>query len=221
MTAIAVEQALAAARIPRERLGSSRTARLDGHTTQFYESILRVFASGLVPDAAALAAEAERLGVDLDRALATLAREDLVHTEDGTVAVAYPFSGRPTRHRVRLDAHDVYAMCAIDALGMAPMFDLPVVVDSSDPVTGKGVHVKLEPDGRATWAPEAAVVVAGSCCAGAAYAGCCQVLNFFATEANGERYLHERDDVSGHVISILAAVEAGRAVFGDVFQENR
>jgi len=37
---------------------------------------------------------------------------------DGQITVAYPFSAAPTRHRVRLgDRVDVYAMCAIDALG--------------------------------------------------------------------------------------------------------
>ena len=37
--------------------------------------------------------------------------------------VAYPFSGRPTPHRVRFaDGHEVHAMCALDALGVAPMF---------------------------------------------------------------------------------------------------
>jgi hypothetical protein len=41
---------------------------------------------------------------------------------DGQIAVAYPFSATPTRHRVRIGGHvDVYAMCAIDSLGVAAM----------------------------------------------------------------------------------------------------
>jgi hypothetical protein len=216
-----VRQALVAAQIPRERLGRARTGRLDAPELSFYHWILRRFAGGEVPDGAALAVEAERLGVEPDATLATLAYEDLIHTDAaGQVTVAYPFSGRPTAHRVRVDGHEVYAMCAIDALGVAPMLDAPVLIDSRDPVTGDAVHVEVAPDGQASWAPEEAVVVAGSCCAGAAYSGCCQVLNFFAAPANAEQYLKERTDVSGHVISIPEAIEVGRVIFGDVFQEG-
>jgi len=49
-----------------------------------------------------------------------------VHTDrEWEITVAYPFSGRTTDHVVRFEGcgHEVYAMCAIDALGIAPMFD--------------------------------------------------------------------------------------------------
>src|SRR5262249_58871257 len=47
---------------------------------------------------------------------------DLVHAANGVVAVAYPFSGMPTRQQVELDGFPaVYAMCAIDALGIPAM----------------------------------------------------------------------------------------------------
>ena len=46
----------------------------------------------------------------------------------------YPFSGHPTPHRVRFDGREVYAMCAIDALGVAPMLHRPIEVVSSDPI---------------------------------------------------------------------------------------
>lgn len=217
-----VERTLTAAQIPAERLGRARAARLDASTRRFYESILRSFARGDRPDAAALATEAARLGLELEAALVNLAEEDLVHTDAaGAVSVAYPFSGRPTAHRVRLDQQSVYAMCAIDALGMAAMLDASVSIDSRDPLSGDAIRVELAPDGQAVWSPEEAVVVTGSCCAGAAYEGCCQVLNFFATPANAARYLADGADVSGHVISIPEAIEAGRAIFGDVFAESR
>jgi hypothetical protein len=38
--------------------------------------------------------------------------------------VAYPFSGTPRGHRVRIDGeHWVEAMCAVDALGIAAMLE--------------------------------------------------------------------------------------------------
>jgi Alkylmercury lyase len=54
-------------------------------------------------------------------------RRSVVHRgADGEITVAYPFSGRPTAHRVRFPGgHEVDAMCAIDAVGIAPMFGEP------------------------------------------------------------------------------------------------
>ena len=64
----------------------------------------------------------------------TLARDDLVHTDrDGEITVAYPFSGRPTGYLVRFEGgHEVHAMCAIDALGIAPMFRVPIEIESRE-----------------------------------------------------------------------------------------
>jgi len=72
--------------------------------------------------------------LELEPALATLERDDLVHLGgDGEIAVAYPFSAQPTAHRVKLaNEHEAYAMCAIDALGIAPMFERP----DRDPLAG-------------------------------------------------------------------------------------
>jgi Alkylmercury lyase len=97
------------------------------------------------------------------------------------------------------------------------MFNLPVRINSRDPLTGSAIRVVLTPDGDARWSPKEAVVVAGSACAGASFKGCCQVLNFFAAPANAERYLAEHAEVNGHVISIADAAETGRRIFADVF----
>lgn len=166
---------------------------------------------------------AERLGIDVELGLTTLAREDLVHRgADGEIAVAYPFSGRPTAHRVRfLGGHEVDAMCAIDALGIAPMFGEPIDVDSRDPVSGDEIRARVAPDGAAEWSPRSAVVVAGvldrqsdSC------RGCWPVLNFFVTQANAERWLAGHPQVRGSMISVQDAAAAGRAVFGEVLTQS-
>lgn len=220
MTAV-VAEALAAAGIPDARVGRSRSERLNDQERALYFSILRSFARGEPPAPATVAAEASRLGLDLAAARAKLAAEDLVHFDaDGAVLVAYPFSGRPTAHQVTLNGRSVYAMCAIDALGMASMFGDSVAISSRDPATDEAVVVKLSPDGAAEWQPEEAVVVVGRCCDGAAYQGCCQVLNFFVSPASAERYLREHEEVAGQPITLPEAIEVGRAVFGDVFAER-
>jgi alkylmercury lyase len=218
-----VAAALATAEIPPSKLGPARRARLTDAERELYFWILRHFRARGGPSKAETREAAGRLAIDVGRALETLAREDLVHRgTDGEIAVAYPFSGRPTGHRVRFpDGHEVDAMCAIDALGIAPMFDVPIDVDSGDPVSGDAIQARIAPDGAAEWWPASAVVVAGvldrqsdSC------RGCCPVLNFFVTAANGERWLAEHPEVRGKVISMDEAAAAGKAVFGGVLTKS-
>ncbi|MGH3024599.1 MAG: organomercurial lyase [Gaiellaceae bacterium] len=214
-----VAAALAAAEIPPSKLGPARRARLPEAERELYFWILRRFATDGRPSGAELRAAAGQLGLEADDALETLAREDLVHRgADGEVAVAYPFSGRPTAHRVRFrGGHEVDAMCAIDALGIAPMFGEAAEIQSRDPVSGDEIRARVAADASAQWSPESAVVVAGAICSqGDACCGCCPVLNFFASAATAERWLAERPEVRGKVISMREAAATGRAVFGDV-----
>jgi hypothetical protein len=216
-----VSAALAAAEIPASKLGPARRARLTDAERELYFWILRRFATSGRPSGEEAREEAGRLGVDIERALTTLAREDLVHLgPDGEIAVAYPFSGRPTAHRVRFESgHQVDAMCAIDALGVAPMFGEPIEITSHDPLSGDEIRTRLAPDGDANWQPGSAVVLTGAAdCCGEAFRGCCPVLNFFASAQNAERYLSAHPDVAGFAISIPEAVAVGRAVFGDVLE---
>lgn len=218
-----VAEALDAADIAAERRGRQRLARLSQPERGFYLWVLRQFATAVPPSADATRAAASDFDLDPEQALAMLAREDLVHTDsDGRPLVAYPFSANDRGYRVAIDgAHEVQAMCAIDALGIAWMLDLPIEIDSRDPISGGEIHVQLDPDGAANWQPEAAVVVAGSgCCDGPSFCGCCDVLNFFETPASAERYLLEHPDVTGTLISIAEAIEAGRVVFADVLKED-
>jgi hypothetical protein len=218
-----IETTLAAAGIPRERCGKERTARLRGQELSLYEQVLGAFASTGRPTARWVGERATALGLDPDDALAVLAREDLVHLgTDGEISVAYPFSGLPTRHRVTLGGEtEAWAMCAIDALGMAAMLGTAVEVRSRDPVTEEPIEVSLAPQGEQQWRPVETVVLAGRACDGPGYRSCCDVLNFFSSRRNAARYLAEHPDVQGHPITIPEAVAAGSAIFGEVLDAAR
>jgi hypothetical protein len=143
-----VAAALAAAEIPPSKLGAARRARLTESERALYFWILRQLATQGRPSSVDIYEAAERLAIDAEQVLETLAREDLVHRgPDGEITVAYPFSGRPTAHRVRFPTgHEADAMCAIDALGIAPMFGEQVEVTSRDPVSGDGIRARVAPD---------------------------------------------------------------------------
>ena len=218
-----VERILEAAAIPRSRCGTERTAGLSREERQLYHWILQRFAHAAPPTPTRLAEQARALDLEPSAAFATLAREDLIHTDDdGAVLVAYPFSARPRGHRVTIDERlTVEAMCAIDALGIAAMLNQPIEINSHDPLTGHEIWLRVSPGEGAWWEPETAAVLAGSGRAsGPSYGRCCDVLNFFETPETAERYLREHGDVVGVPISIPEAIEAGRAIFGEIFTEN-
>ncbi len=218
-----VAVALALAEIPPSKLGPARRARLTDSERELYFWILRQFATAGRPRTKEVREAAKRLGIDAEQGLSTLAREDLVHRgSDGEVAVAYPFSGRSTAHRVRFPGgHEVDAMCAIDAVGIAPMFEQTIEIRSQDPLTGAAFQAEAAPDGVARWEPDAALVVAGVLDLQAdSRCGCCPALNFFVSEESAERWLGEHPQVRGQVMTVEDAIASGRTVFGDVFQED-
>jgi hypothetical protein len=165
--------------------------------------------------------ETARLPLRRGASLETFAREDLVHLAEGEIAIAYPFSGRPTAHRVRVaSGHETFAMCAIDALGIAPMLGEPIEIASGDPLTGEEIRVELEPGGQGRWRPQETVVVSGTAGRGESCDCCCPVLNFFASAESAERWLSVHPEVRGTMISMEDAIVAGRTVFGDLLKEE-
>jgi hypothetical protein len=218
-----VAEALRAADIPEARRGVARVSQLSQAERGFYFWILRQFAAAAPPSADATSAAAVALGLDPGAATAVLARDDLVHTDsDGQPTVAYPFSASERGHNVLIDGrNEVQAMCAIDALAIAPMLNLPTTIVAHDSISGTEIRVQVDPDIEATWQPHGAVVLAGStCCDGPSFRGCCDVLNFFETQETAERYLRDHPEITGTSISIPGAIEAGRLVFGDLLKEN-
>ena len=216
-----VGDVLSTAGIPPSKLGAARSSRLSEPERHLYFWILRRFAAGGRPSNAETRHAAGELGLDAESALGTFATQELVHLDrSGEIDVAYPFSGRPTAHRVRFPSgHEAYAMCAIDALGIAPMLGEPIEIASRDPLTDEDIHVELEPGGTGSWQPEQAVVVAGRAGDSESCDACCPVLNFFASTTNAERWLAAHPEVQGMVISMEDAIVAGRAVFSDILKE--
>src|ERR1700730_761893 len=219
-----VNEATLGAAIPPSRRGRARVKRLRPGERSLYEWILRAFAAGAPPAADTLADAASSFDVDVEVALARLAREDLVHHDPatGAILVAYPFSGRPRGHRVLIDGkHWVEAMCAIDALGIAPMLNLPVEIKSRDPLTCAEVWAHLDPGDGTWWEPHSAVVLDGSIRRGGpGFMSCCDVINFFESGESALRYLVANPHLSAHPVTLPEAIELGRAIFGDLLEED-
>lgn len=187
---------------------------------ELYRWILTSFAAGRPPSLADLSEQTAHLQLDRDQALERLEGTDLIcrDSDSGAVSVAYPFSALPTLHTLDLDGVQGYAMCAVDALGVAYMLGQPVTVTSRDPQTGDEVRVRVDPDpGTVDATPSQAVALAGHVPgAGALASSCCPVTNFFASEINARDYLASNPGIDGQIVSIAQAADAGRALFGQL-----
>ena len=127
-----------------------RSATLRPAEYQFYRALMLTFpATGPPPDHATLRTLAQRYAIPLEATLADMARQDLVQRDPtrGTIRAAYPFSGVPTVHRVTLLADfagdapiELYAMCALDALGIPLILRRDAFVTLVDALTGEAVR---------------------------------------------------------------------------------
>jgi hypothetical protein len=80
---------------------------------------------------------------NLEQALGVLRdREMVIFSEDGDPVGAYPFTMEVREHKVRVNGHQVYAMCALDALAVSPMFGMKTQIDSRCRITGDLVNIR-------------------------------------------------------------------------------
>lgn len=82
---------------------------------------------------------------DLDQAVSTLKHADLVVFNDsGEPIGAYPFSMEERIHRVSVNGHTVHCMCALDALAVSPMFNMPTEITSQCHVTNDSITIQQQ-----------------------------------------------------------------------------
>jgi Alkylmercury lyase len=202
---------------------AGRAERLPGPLRGLHRAVLRRFlATGAAPTTRWVRQAAAEAGLDAS-AVEELAAADAVHVANGVVAVAYPFSGTPTPHRVELDGlPPVYAMCAIDALGLPAMAGRDGQITSADPADGTPIQVTLY-NGTWSWTPATAVVVAGRAtdcgteCG--SFEATCPHTAFHASPQSARAYLASHAGLDAQIMDAGAAIEAGRLNFATLLTD--
>ena len=202
---------------------AGRQQRLSGPLRDLHRAVLRRFlATGAAPTARWLKQAATDLGLGPD-AVGALAAADAVHVANGVVAVAYPFSGTPTPHRVELDGLPaVYAMCAIDALGLPAMAGRDGQITSADAADGTPIQVTVY-NGTWLWTPATAVVVAGRATDCGTECGSFEVMcpntAFHASPESACAWLASHAGLDAQVLDQDTAIEAGRLNFATLLTD--
>ncbi len=121
-----------------------------------------LLADGRDPGLKALASRLEVSESEAAKLLSALERKGFLVRDQRSnrIKAAYPLSTRPTQHQVMLKdtGQRGYALCAIDALGVGPLFGGAVIANAKCPHCGRSIRVHLE-DNRITAVKPAGVVV--------------------------------------------------------------
>ncbi|MBU4130519.1 MAG: alkylmercury lyase family protein [Proteobacteria bacterium] len=154
---------------------------------------------------------------NVEAAIAILTEKDMaVFSHDGEPVGAYPFTMEQREHKVRINGHTVHAMCALDALSIAPMFNRKAQIYSVCRVTQTPVSIQMA--GNRIENPE----TAGSICFGILWGaanGCsccanslCTEMMFLTDRAVAEEWLSQ-DPENRQVFDLEEAIEFGARFF--------
>jgi alkylmercury lyase len=154
---------------------------------------------------------------DVPEAINVLSQYDMVtFSESGEPVGAYPCTMMTREHKVQVNGHQIHAMCALDALAIAPMFGETTQITSQCRATGKPVKIDMSGETVLNLAEVQDVhfgiawsaATAGSCCADSL----CLEMNFLHDGETAVQWLADDAD-SREIFTLQEAVEFATRFF--------
>ena len=158
---------------------------------------------------------------DVERTIEKLHHADILSKSDGRIISAYPFSAAETHHRVVFDdGHEVFALCAIDALGIHSMLHENTTIISRCTECDRELKIVIKDSQIVSSDPDKTVVYvnSGDMC-GRVADTCCPHINFFCSEDDLYQWMWVNPEFEkGEVYSLNDALEYGKNIFGDMLR---
>jgi hypothetical protein len=159
--------------------------------------------------------EVAELVSNADQALANIVNSKLIVLDaDGNPAGAYPFTSEEREHKVHVNGITAHCMCALDALSVSAMFNVPTVIDSECRVTKAPVH--LEQNGTSFSAGTMDAWFGINWGAASSDTACatslCMEMMFLANESVARDWLAESPETR-EIFDLPSAVEFAAAFF--------
>jgi hypothetical protein len=154
----------------------------------------------------------------MNEILGKLDRLDVIHLDDdkSNIMAAYPFSGSKTSYLITLKGdkyRNIFAMCAIDALGICFMFDCDVVIKSSCHHCDDEVEMEIKNNEIISLKPEDVVVWCDMEYSGCAATSFCRNINFFSSRKHFSEWQKGRKKRKGHLLKIQEAFYLGKLFY--------
>ena len=174
----------------------TRQSQLEPQLRGLHIAVLRQFATAGRP--LSRYEVAQQLGDgDVDEALARLAADDLVvlAPDRSQIVGAYPFTAEEREHKVLVNGQTVHAMCALDALAIAPMFETATRIDSRCHVTDMPVEIHMQGETLLSAKPgEVHVGIHWQGTSGCAAQTLCMEMVFLADAETAQRWQQQDSD---------------------------
>lgn len=157
----------------------------------------------------------------LSAILKRLNQLDVIHLDEkkNEVIAAYPFSDAETSHKVSLcqkEFKSVYAMCAIDALGLSFMFDCDISIESFCFHCEDKIEIRVKNNQIILLEPRSTVVWSDMEYENCAATSLCKNINFFSSKEHYEEWRQNKPKRKGYLLKIQEAF-----CLGKLFFENR
>lgn len=203
-----------------------RVAVLSPPAREFHRALLRAFlALGHAPTASELPEAAQDVSGGVAALLEELVSHDVIQRDPrGAIRAAYPFSATPTPHQVQVAGYPLlYAMCAIDALGLPFMIGCPATITTHDPMDGTSIIIWVEPTtGDQIWVPNETVILADQRLEQPTIVAdcCCPLINAFASYTHAERWRAAHPEAAVRLLTQEEASAEAQRLFGALFAEE-
>ena len=195
---------------------AARQQQLDAELQQLHLAILNSFVEQGRPlpitEAASYLSQHS-----VEQAFQILARNDLIvlDVEQQMIMGAYPLTYEVTPHVIEVNGHAINAMCALDALSVAPMFGVETGIKSSCAISGTPVSIHMQGEQVVTAVEEGDNLYVGirwqqPC--GAAAHSLCRDMVFLLGEEAAEKW-QQRSEIEGSVFDLPTAVAIGSVFF--------
>ena len=150
--------------------------------------------------------------------LLKLDKLDVIHLNNSqtAIAAAYPFSGLPTSHMVVFKKEafkSLYAMCAIDALGVGFMFNCDVVIESNCFHCNEKIRIVIKNNEIVSLSPEELVVWGDMEYSNCAAVSVCKNINFFSSNNHYTQWQRKISHRRGSLLQIQEALYLGKMFF--------
>lgn len=198
------------------RLAEAKLTSLDD---EIRKSVLREFARNGKSLTSGEIAGRLRISVEtVDQAIEKLQKADILSSRGNKITSAYPFSADKTRHKVIFeDEHEVYALCATDALGVHFMLNENLIILSRCPECENEIKIAVK-DGLIDFRNPDGIIefVSNRERCGSIAETLCPFINFFCSNKHLEKWREKNPEYrDGEVYSLDDALEHGRIIFGD------